>query len=104
MELALQIARSAVETRLLSEEKEEKGETFFTEADVTLDLCVLGEKQEFWVEVVPNWKRELWTSKQTRQEFWVKVENLELLESFEDCTELNEITAELLEERGGKST
>ena len=31
---------------------------FFTRADATLDLIALGEKQEFWVEVVPNWKRE----------------------------------------------
>ena len=28
-------------------ELEEKDETFFTGADVTLDLCALGEKQEF---------------------------------------------------------
>ena len=29
---------------------------FFTGADATLDLCALGEKQEFCVEVVPNGK------------------------------------------------
>ena len=37
------------------------------------------------------------------KDFSVKFEKLELLESFEDCRELKEITAELLEERGGKS-
>ena len=31
------------------------------------------------------------------------VEKLELLQSFEDCRELKELTVELLEERGGKS-
>ena len=48
LEFALQIARQALEQRLLAE-LEEKDETFFTGADVTLDLCALGEKQEFWV-------------------------------------------------------
>ena len=35
------------------------------------------------------------------KDFWV--EKLELLESFEDCRELKELTVELWEERGGKS-
>ena len=37
------------------------------------------------------------------KDFWVKVEKLKLLESFEDCRESEELTAELLEQRGGKS-
>ena len=37
------------------------------------------------------------------KDFLVKVEKLELLESFEDCRELKELTVEFLEERGGKS-
>ena len=45
LEFALQIARQALEQRLLTE-LEEKDETFFTGADVTLDLCALSEKQE----------------------------------------------------------
>ena len=49
----MKIARQALEQRLLAE-LEEKDETFFTRADVTLDLCALGEKQEFWAEVFPN--------------------------------------------------
>ena len=48
-EFALQIARQALETRLLSE-LEQKDETFYTWADAILDLCALGEKQEFCVE------------------------------------------------------
>ena len=48
-EFALQIARQALETRPLSE-LEQKDETFYTWADAILDLCVLGEKQEFCVE------------------------------------------------------
>ena len=36
-----------------------------------------------------------------KTDFWV--EKLELLESFEDCRELKELTVELWEERGGKS-
>ena len=58
LEFALQIARQALETRLISE-LEEKHETFFTGADATLDLCALGEKQEFCVELVHNGMREL---------------------------------------------
>ena len=102
-QFALQIATQALETRLLSE-LEEKDETFFTRADVTLYLCPLSEKQEFCVEVVPN-KKRLWLDFKIDSEkyFWVKVEKLELLESFEDCRELKELTVELLEERGGKS-
>ena len=102
-QFALQIATQALETRLLSE-LEEKDETFFTRADVTLYLCALSEKQEFCVEVVPN-KKRLWLDFKidSAKYFWVKVEKLELLESFEDCRELKELTVELLEERGGKS-
>ena len=58
LEFALQIARQALERRLLAE-LEEKGETFFNEADAILGLCRLEEKQEFWVEIVPNRKQEL---------------------------------------------
>ena len=57
LKFTFQIARQALEQRLL-DELEEKDETFFTGADVTLDLCALGEKQEFWAEVFPNRKRE----------------------------------------------
>ena len=53
----MKIARQALEQRLLAE-LEEKDETFFTGADVTLDLCALGEKQDFWAEVFPYRKRE----------------------------------------------
>ena len=35
------------------------------------------------------------------KDFWVK--KLELLQSFEDCRELKELTVEFWEERGGKS-
>ena len=56
LEFALQLARQALEPRLLPE-IEEKDETFFTGADATVDLCALGEKQEFCVEVVSNGKR-----------------------------------------------
>ena len=38
----------------------------------------------------------------SEKDFWV--EKLELIESFEDCRELKELTVELWEERGGKST
>ena len=97
----MKIARQAAEQRLLAE-LEEKDELFFTGAGATLGLCVLGEKQEFWVEVVPNRKPE-WLDFKTDlvNNFWV--EKLELLESFEDCRELKELTVELWEERGGKS-
>ena len=96
----------------LQEEKlaelEEKDEIFFTGADVTLDLCALGEKQQqqqqqkFWVEVFPNRKWE-WLDFKTdlAKDFWV--EKLELLESFEDCRDLKELTVRLWEERGWKS-
>ena len=102
LEFALQIARQALEQRLLAE-LEEKDETFFTRADVTLDLCALGKKQEFWVEVFRNRKRE-WLDFKTNlaKDFWV--EKLELLASFENCRELKELTVELWEETGGKST
>ena len=90
----MQIARQALETRLLSV-LEEKDETFFTGADTTLDLCALGEKQEFYVEVDPNGKR-LWLDFKTdsAKDFWVKVEKIKLLESFEE--DLEELTAKLL--------
>ena len=48
---------------------------FFTEADATLDLYVLGEKQGFCVEVVPNGKRKLLHVKRvSANTFSVKVE------------------------------
>ena len=77
---------------------------FFTRENATLDLCAVGDKQEFWVEVVSNGKR-LWLDLKTdlAKDFWAKVEKLELLESFDDCRELKELIAEFLEERGGKS-
>ena len=100
-EFTLQIARQALDQGLLVE-SEEKDETFFTGADATLALCALGEKPEFWVEVVQNRKRE-WLEFKTdsTKDFWVK--KLGLLESFEECRELKELTLELWEERGGKS-
>ena len=72
----MQIARQALEPRLLFELKEKDG-TFFTGADATLDLCALGEKHEFCVEVVPNGKTE-WLDFKTdsAKDFWVKVEKL----------------------------
>ena len=61
-------------------------EAFFNGGHATLDLCALEEKQEFCVEVVPNAKRELLDCKtDLAKDFRVKVEKLELLESFEDC-------------------
>ena len=79
LEFALQITRQALEARLLSE-LEEKDEIFFTGADATLDLSALGEKQEFYVEVIPNGKRELLDFKtDSAKDFWIKVEKLELL-------------------------
>ena len=59
------------------------------------------KKQEFWVEVVPYWKRE-WLEFKTdlAKDFWV--EKLELLESFENCRELKELTVESWEGRGAK--
>ena len=100
LEFALEILRQALEQRLLAE-LEEKDETFFTGADVTLDLCALGEKQELWVKVFSNRKRE-WLDFKTDSEkdFWV--EKLELIERFEYCKELKELTVELWEERGRK--
>ena len=53
LQFVFYIATQTLETRL-SSELEEKDETFFTGADATLDLCALGEKQEFCVEVVSN--------------------------------------------------
>ena len=44
LEFALETLRQALEQRLLAE-LEEKDETFFTGADVTIELCALGEKQ-----------------------------------------------------------
>ena len=100
LEFALQIARQALEQRLLAE-LEEKDETFFTGADVILDLCALGEKQELWVKVFSNRKRE-WLDFKTDSEKYFWVEKLELIESFEYCKELKELTVELWEERGRK--
>ena len=57
LEFTFQIARQALEQRLL-DELEEKDETFFTGADVTLDLCALEKKTEFWEEVFPYRKRQ----------------------------------------------
>ena len=57
LEFGLQFVRQVLETRLLSE-LEEKDETFFTGADATLDVCALGEKQEFCIKVLPNVKGE----------------------------------------------
>ena len=68
----------------------------------TLDLCALGEKQEFWVEVVSNRKRE-WLYFKTDSTKVFLVEKLELPESFEDCSELKELTVKPLEKRGWKS-
>ena len=101
LQFALQIARQALEQRLLAE-LEEKDEALFTRADATLDLCTLGKKQELWVEVVPNRKRE-WLDFKTdsAKDFWV--DKLELLESFQDSRELKESTVELWEGRCGKS-
>ena len=97
----MQIARQALEQRL-SAELEEQDEKFFTGADVTLDLCALGEKQEFWAEFFPNRKREgLDFKTDSAKDFWV--EKLELLESFEGCRELKELTVDLWEKRGEKS-
>ena len=100
LEFTLPIARQALDQRLLVE-LEEKDETFFTGADATLGLCALGEKPEFWVAVVQNRKRE-WLEFKTdsTKDFWVR--KLGLLESFEDCRELKQLTVELWEERGGK--
>ena len=53
LQFVFYIAMQALETRL-SSKLEEKGETFFTGADATLDLCALGEKQKFCVQVVSN--------------------------------------------------
>ena len=62
---------------------------------MALDLCALGEKQEFCVEVGSNGKR-LWLDFKTdsAKDFWVKVEKIKLLESFEE--DLEELTAKLL--------
>ena len=66
---------------MLLSELEEKDGMFFTRAHATLDLCGLGEKQHFWVEVVHNGKGE-WLDFKID---WAKdygVEKVELLESF----------------------
>ena len=88
LEFGLQFVRQVLETRLLSE-LEEKDETFFTGADATLDVCALGEKQEFCIKVLPNVKGE-WLDFKTdsAKDFRVKVEKLQSLESFEDFREL----------------
>ena len=88
LEFGLQFVRQVLETRLLSE-LEEKDETFFTGADATLDVCALGEKQEFCIKVLPNVKGE-WLDFKTdsAKYFRVKVEKLQSLESFDDFREL----------------
>ena len=49
----------------------------FTGANATLDLCALGAKQEFCIEVVPNGKRESLDFKtDSAKDFCVKVEKL----------------------------
>ena len=59
-------------------------------------------KQKFFVKVVSNGKRLCLDIKtDSAKDFWVKVEKLELLESFEDSRELKELLGEFLEERGG---
>ena len=60
------------------------------------------KKQEFWVEVVPNRKRE-WSDFKTdsAKDFWV--DKLELLQRFQDSRELKELTVKLWEGRCGKS-
>ena len=101
--LPLQIARPTLETRLLSE-LQEKDEKCFTGADATLDLRALPKKQEFCVEVFPNqFLIEIDFKTDSAKVFRVKVETLQLLESFEDCRELKELTAELSEEKDDKS-
>ena len=66
LEFTFQIARQALEQRLL-DELEEKDETFFTGADVTLDLCALEKKQNFEKKFFLIESGNGWTSKQTRQ-------------------------------------
>ena len=101
--LALQITRPTLETRLLSE-LQEKDEKCFTGTDATLDLRALPKKQEFCVEVFPNqFLIEIDFKTDSAKVFRVKVETLQLLESFEDCRELKELTAELSEEKDDKS-
>ena len=79
LEFAFKITKQALETMLLSK-FEEKDEHFLTGTDATLGLCALDENQEFCVEVVPNSKRELWESKtDLTNNFWIKVEKLDLL-------------------------
>ena len=65
-EFALPNARQALEQRLLAELKE-KDETFFTGADVTQDLCALGEKQDFQQKFFLIESENDWTSKQSWQ-------------------------------------
>ena len=99
----MQIATQALESSVLSE-LDEKYEIFFTETDATLDLCTLGQKQEFCVEVIPIGKRELLDFKtDSTNDFWRKSWKLEMLESFEDYREIKELTMELLETKGVNS-
>ena len=58
LDFTLAIATQTVEASLLFE-LNEKDEIFFAEADVTLDLCARGKKEEVCKEVVPNYKKEL---------------------------------------------
>ena len=94
LEFALQVARQALEQSLLSE-LEEKDEAFLTGADATLDLCALGEKQEFW--------NERTIGSQNRLHKPLLSWKLQLVKSFKDFRELKELTVKLLEERDGKS-
>ena len=62
--------------------------------------CALGDRQEFCVEVVSNGMRELMDFKTgSVKDVLVKFEKLELLESFENCRGLEEVTMELLGKR-----
>ena len=58
LDFTLPIATQTVEASLLFE-LNEKDEIFFAEADVTLDLCARGEKEEVCKEVVSDYKKEL---------------------------------------------
>ena len=98
LEFALQIARQALEQRWI---RRKRWNILYRSRCNTRLVCPR-RKTRIWVELVPNRKRE-WLAFKTHsaKDFWV--EKLELLENFEDCRELKELTVELLEERGGKS-
>ena len=98
LEFALQIARQTLEQRILAE-LEETDEKLFTGADATLDLRGLGEKQEFWVEVVHNRKGEWLDFRFGKGLLSWKIRVTRKLRG----RELKELTVELWEERSGKS-